>query len=85
VFELAPLTDAQTDELVLALDPTASADQRTAIRGRCDGVPFYIEQVVAGLEASSGEEPVVPEALYEPLFPVSGPAAMPSRLWRRPQ
>ena len=30
---------------------------------RCDGVPFYIEQVVAGLSESG-----VPEALYEPLF-----------------
>ena len=31
--------------------------------GRCDGVPFYIEQVVAGLGETG-----VPEALYEPLF-----------------
>ena len=30
---------------------------------RCDGVPFYIEQVVAGLTETG-----VPEALYEPLF-----------------
>ena len=30
---------------------------------RCDGVPFYIEQVVAGLSQTG-----VPEALYEPLF-----------------
>ena len=30
---------------------------------RCDGVPFYIEQVVAGLTQTG-----VPEALYEPLF-----------------
>ena len=30
---------------------------------RCDGVPFYIEQVVAGLSETG-----VPEALYEPLF-----------------
>jgi class 3 adenylate cyclase/tetratricopeptide (TPR) repeat protein len=68
VFELTPLTDAQTDALVLALDPMVSADQRAAIRGRCDGVPFFIEQVVSSLEASSGEQPAVPEALYEPLF-----------------
>ena len=31
--------------------------------GRCDGVPFYIEQLVAGLTETG-----VPEALYEPLF-----------------
>ena len=30
---------------------------------RCDGIPFYIEQIVAGL-AETG----VPEPLYEPLF-----------------
>ena len=30
---------------------------------RCDGVPFYIEQVVAGVTETG-----VPEALYEPLF-----------------
>jgi predicted ATPase len=30
---------------------------------RCDGVPFYIEQVVRGISESG-----VPEALYEPLF-----------------
>ena len=30
---------------------------------RCDGVPFYIEQVVTGLDG-----PGVPEALYDPLF-----------------
>jgi class 3 adenylate cyclase len=68
VFELAPLTDAETDALVLALEPTASADQLAAVRGRCDGMPFYIEQVVTNLEPSSDGESVVPEALYEPLF-----------------
>ena len=33
------------------------------MRDRCDGVPFYIEQVVAGLTETG-----VPETLYEPLF-----------------
>ena len=63
VFDLAPLTDEQTDALITALDPTVSADERAAVAGRCDGVPFYIEQVVAGLTETG-----VPEALYEPLF-----------------
>jgi predicted ATPase len=63
VFDLAPLTDAQADELIVALEPTASAEQRAAVRERCDGIPFYIEQIVAGL-AETG----VPEPLYEPLF-----------------
>jgi class 3 adenylate cyclase len=63
VFDLAPLTDEQTDELITALDPTVTADERAVVADRCDGVPFYIEQVVAGLTESG-----VPEALYEPLF-----------------
>ena len=63
VFDLAALTDEQTDDLILALNPGLSAGERAAVAGRCDGVPFYIEQVVAGL-AETG----VPEALYEPLF-----------------
>jgi class 3 adenylate cyclase/tetratricopeptide (TPR) repeat protein len=67
VFELAPLTDQQSDMLIEALDPTVSDAQRAAVRERCDGVPFYIEHVVAGLEVT-GHEPEVPEALYEPLF-----------------
>ncbi|HWS94382.1 MAG TPA: AAA family ATPase, partial [Mycobacterium sp.] len=67
VFDLAPLTDEQSDALIEALDPAVSDAQRAAVRARCDGVPFYIEHVVAGLEAA-GQEPGVPEALYEPLF-----------------
>ena len=63
VFDLTPLTDEQTDELITALDPTLTAEDRAAVAGRCDGVPFYIEQVVAGLNETG-----VPEALYEPLF-----------------
>uniref|UniRef100_A0A5Q5CCZ5 Adenylyl cyclase class-3/4/guanylyl cyclase n=1 Tax=Mycobacterium sp. (strain JLS) TaxID=164757 RepID=A0A5Q5CCZ5_MYCSJ len=62
-FDLAPLTDAQTDELVDRLEPGASAAQKAAIRQRCDGIPFYVEQVVAGLTETG-----VPETLYEPLF-----------------
>ncbi len=63
VFDLAPLTDEQTDTLITALDPDLKADERAAVAARCDGVPFYIEQVVAGLGQTG-----VPETLYEPLF-----------------
>ena len=63
VFDLAPLTDEQTDVLITALDPGLSADERAAVVARCDGVPFYIEQVVIGISQTG-----VPEALYEPLF-----------------
>jgi class 3 adenylate cyclase/tetratricopeptide (TPR) repeat protein len=63
VFDLAPLTDAQTDKLIVALNPGLPADRRTEVARRCDGVPFYIEQLVNGLSQTG-----VPEALYEPLF-----------------
>jgi predicted ATPase len=63
VFDLASLTDEQTDELITALGPELSTDDRAAVAARCDGVPFYIEQLVAGFTETG-----VPEALYEPLF-----------------
>jgi hypothetical protein len=63
VFDLTALTDEQTDALITALNPTMTADERALVAGRSDGVPFYIEQVVAGLTETG-----VPEALYEPLF-----------------
>ncbi|HEV7422707.1 MAG TPA: adenylate/guanylate cyclase domain-containing protein [Mycobacterium sp.] len=69
VFDLTPLTDEQSDELIVALDPTVTADERISVRGRCDGMPFYIEQVVSGLRVSGTQNtPTVPDPLYEPLF-----------------
>jgi len=67
LFDLAPLTDEQSDTLINALDPSVTDAQRAAIRSRCDGVPFYIEHVVSELDGA-GAESGVPEALYEPLF-----------------
>ena len=69
VFDLAPLTNDQTDALTEALGPGLTDEQRAAVRARCDGIPFYIEQVTTELKAAgeSGEAGV-PEALYEPLF-----------------
>jgi class 3 adenylate cyclase/tetratricopeptide (TPR) repeat protein len=67
LFDLAPLTDEQSDALIKALDPSVTDAQRVAVRNRCDGVPFYIEHVVGELDAA-GAESGVPEALYEPLF-----------------
>lgn len=63
VFDLAPLTDEQTDALITALGPDLKDDERAAVAARCDGVPFYIEQVVNGVGQTG-----VPETLYEPLF-----------------
>jgi class 3 adenylate cyclase/tetratricopeptide (TPR) repeat protein len=68
LFDVAALTDEQSDALISALHPSMTDDaQRAAIRGRCDGVPFYIEHVVGELD-SAGTEPGVPEALYEPVL-----------------
>ena len=67
LFELTPLTDQESDALIEAMDPTVTDAQREVVRQRCDGVPFYIEHVVAGLEAA-GHEQGVPESLYESLF-----------------
>ena len=70
-FHLSPLSAAETDELITALDPTLSADERAEVQHRCDGVPLYIEEIVTKLH----EQPTdgarwarVPDALYEPLF-----------------
>ncbi|WP_256388882.1 AAA family ATPase [Mycobacterium sp. 1423905.2] len=69
VFPLLPLSDRESDQLVLALNPAASPTDCAAVRARCDGIPFYIEQVVNGLgSAAEGDRPTVPDPLYEPLF-----------------
>lgn len=76
---LASLTDAETNELVAATNPDLSPADRAEVRRRCDGVPLYIEEVVAKLGAlqtnpveerrpDSSEWERVPDALYEPLF-----------------
>lgn len=70
-FHLSTLTPAETDELVTALDPSLSADERAEVQRRCDGLPLYIEEVVAKLheQPSDGARWArVPDALYEPLF-----------------
>lgn len=63
LFDLRPLTDDQADELILSLDPALKPDQRAAVKQRCDGIPFFIERVVAELTEAG-----VPEALYDALF-----------------
>lgn len=63
VFDLAPLSAEDADTLIAALNPDLAPSERDTVARRCDGVPFYIEQVVHG-HSESG----VPEALYEPLF-----------------
>jgi hypothetical protein len=63
VIDLDPLTKDEADTLIAALDPALSAHARAAVADRCDGVPFFVEQVVGGLTQTG-----VPEGLYEPLL-----------------
>lgn len=65
-FELTALSTDECNELIEALDPVVTEAQKTAVCSRCDGIPFYIEHVVAGLDAAGNDQ--VPEALYEQLF-----------------
>ncbi|CAN5456922.1 adenylate/guanylate cyclase domain-containing protein [soil metagenome] len=70
-FELKPFTAHETDELILTLHPGMAASERAAVHHRCDGVPLYIEEVVAKLKAQSsdgGDSRQVPDTLYEALF-----------------
>jgi class 3 adenylate cyclase/tetratricopeptide (TPR) repeat protein len=70
-FQLAPLTPDETDELITALDPMLSRDDRAEVARRCDGVPLYLEEVVTKLHEQPTDEARwvrVPDALYEPLF-----------------
>ncbi|MGB6206572.1 adenylate/guanylate cyclase domain-containing protein, partial [Mycobacterium sp.] len=50
VFELRPLTGEQAEELIFSLDPAMSLDARREVRRRCDGIPLYIEEVVAKIK-----------------------------------
>jgi class 3 adenylate cyclase len=71
VFDLGPLTDQEADDLILALDPGMDDQIRSAVRRRCDGVPLYIEEVVAKLREQPTDESGssgVPDSLYEALF-----------------
>jgi class 3 adenylate cyclase/tetratricopeptide (TPR) repeat protein len=63
VIDLKPLTDHQTDMLIAALNPGLSEHDRAAVASRCDGVPFFVEQVLGGVTETG-----VPDALYEPLL-----------------
>ncbi|MCW1822586.1 guanylate cyclase [Mycolicibacterium conceptionense] len=71
VLDLKPLSDSETDELIVALHPDATPDQRHVVRRRCDGVPLYIEEVVAKLRTQPSDTSSVggvPDTLYEALY-----------------
>ncbi len=67
---LRPLDDDEADQLIRALHPQLGHRARKKVRQRCDGIPLYIEEVVAKVK----EQPVdaattqVPDTLYEALI-----------------
>jgi class 3 adenylate cyclase len=70
-FALAPLTDRESDELIAALYPELGDDGRRKVSRRCDGLPLFIEEVVAKLKeqpSDAAESAHVPDSLYEALF-----------------
>jgi class 3 adenylate cyclase/tetratricopeptide (TPR) repeat protein len=70
-FELTPLSDAEADKLILGLHPQLQPDARSAVKSRCDGIPLYIEEVVAKLKehpSDAAQSAEVPDTLYEALF-----------------
>ncbi|MEH3136568.1 MAG: AAA family ATPase [Mycolicibacterium neoaurum] len=69
-FELTPFEDHHSDLLVTALHPDLDDLARRAVVDRCDGMPLYIEEVVAKMRsapAESTETGNVPDTLYEAL------------------
>ncbi|BBY08047.1 ATP-binding protein [Mycobacterium noviomagense] len=70
IFDLRPLTDEQADELILALDPAMTSHARDEVRHRCDGIPLYIEEVMAKIleQQVDSEVTQVPDTLYEALL-----------------
>lgn len=70
-FHLTPLSEDESDQLIVALHPKMTAGARKSVRRRCDGIPLYIEEVVAKLKDQPTDESGsdgVPDTLYEALF-----------------
>ena len=68
---LPPLTADESDVLIRTLHPQMAADDREAVRRRCDGIPLYIEEVVTKvkeLRADPRQPGEVPDTLYETLM-----------------
>ncbi|WP_179469343.1 ATP-binding protein [Mycolicibacterium vinylchloridicum] len=69
-LDLKPLAAEDSDALIRALHPDMAAEARKAVQERCDGVPLFIEEVVAKLKYESedlDEQTQVPDSLYETL------------------
>jgi class 3 adenylate cyclase len=71
IFELQPLTDDEAAQLIVALHPGVTSKEQRAVRRRCDGIPLYIEEVIAKLREQPSDQSTsvgVPDTLYEALF-----------------
>lgn len=71
VFDLKPLSDNDSDHLITALHPDVTSIERDAVLRRCDGIPLYIEELVAKLKDAPSDAAAsagVPDTLYEALF-----------------
>jgi class 3 adenylate cyclase/tetratricopeptide (TPR) repeat protein len=69
-LELKPLAAEDSEALIRALHPDIAAEARKAVQERCDGVPLFIEEVVAKLKhhaEDADDEAHVPDTLYETL------------------
>ena len=69
-LELQPLGDEHAEVLIRALHPGLTASARAVVTQRCDGIPLFIEEVVAKLRHpidGSGDTAMVPDTLYEAL------------------
>ena len=69
-LDLKPLAAEDSETLIRALHPDIAADASKAVQERCDGVPLFIEEVVAKLkhhDRDAGEAAQVPDSLYETL------------------
>ncbi|WP_445168951.1 ATP-binding protein [Mycolicibacterium sp. Dal123E01] len=69
-LDLKPLGADDSDALIQALHPEMTSDARKAIQERCDGVPLFIEEVVAKLKHHAediDDAAQVPDSLYETL------------------
>jgi class 3 adenylate cyclase/tetratricopeptide (TPR) repeat protein len=69
-LELKPLAAEDSEALIRSLHPDIAAEARKAVQERCDGVPLFIEEVVAKLKhhaEDADDEAHVPDTLYETL------------------
>lgn len=69
-LDLKPLVAEESEALIHALHPELGSEARKAVLERCDGVPLFIEEVVAKVKDGSDDldDPAqVPDSLYEAL------------------